>query len=50
LTAVRRIALKVLYWLAVLAVSIVLLFLLLAFFESRDASDVDNGAAPALRL
>jgi hypothetical protein len=36
---------KVIYWLAVLAVSIVLLVLLVRFFESRDESQVEGGAA-----
>lgn len=35
---------RVVYWLAVLAVSLVLVGLLLAFFESRDASKI--GSAP----
>jgi hypothetical protein len=41
-----RILLKTLYWLAVLAISLVLLVALVLFFESRDESDVDNGAIP----
>jgi hypothetical protein len=41
----RALLLKVLYWAAVLAVSIVLLVLLVRFFESRDESQVDQGAA-----
>jgi hypothetical protein len=42
--------LKVLYWLAVLVVSVALLVLLVLFFESRDSSELDQGAArpPAL--
>jgi hypothetical protein len=47
---------KVLYWLAVLAISIALLVVLVLFFESRDQSNVDNGSVllpfalgPALR-
>jgi hypothetical protein len=39
-----RILLKTLYWLAVLAISLVLLVALVLFFESRDESNVDNGA------
>ena len=35
---------KILYWTAVLAISIVLLIALVLFFESRDTSEVDNGA------
>jgi hypothetical protein len=34
---------KILYWAAVLAISIVLLIVLVLFFESRDSSQVDNG-------
>lgn len=41
---------KILYWLAVLAVSIALLIALVLFFESRDESQVENGAAPAERV
>ncbi len=45
-----RILLRVLYWLAVLAVSVVLVFLLIMLLESRDDSDIEEGAAlPALR-
>jgi len=39
----KRIALKVLYWLAVLAVSLVIVFLLVLLFESLDDSSVDQG-------
>jgi hypothetical protein len=35
---------KLLYWLAVLAVSIVLLVVLVRFFESRDDSKIDGDA------
>lgn len=35
-----------LYWLAVLAVSIVLVVLLILFFESRDQADVGASAPP----
>jgi hypothetical protein len=43
-----RILRAILYWAAVLAVSIVLLVALVLFFESRDSSNVDsNGAVPA---
>jgi uncharacterized protein YggT (Ycf19 family) len=35
---------KVLYWLAVVAISVVLLVVLMMWFESRDASKVDNSA------
>ena len=39
----RRTLARVSYWLLVLAVSLILVFLLLAFFEARDRGDV--GAA-----
>jgi hypothetical protein len=39
----RRLALKVLYWLAVLVVSLVIVFLLVLFFESLDDSSVNGG-------
>jgi hypothetical protein len=39
---------KILYWLAVLAVSIALLIALVLFLEARDESQVENGAVPAL--
>jgi hypothetical protein len=43
-----RILLKVLYWLAVLAISLALVVVLIMWFESRDASNVeDSGRAPA---
>jgi hypothetical protein len=48
----QRIALKVVYWVAVLAVSIALLVLLITLIESRDKSSVKNGgviAPPSLR-
>lgn len=38
---------RIIYWLAVLAVSIVLLILLVQFFESRDESDVGARAIGA---
>ena len=38
-----RIGLKILYWLAVLAVSIVILVVLIMLIESRDKSNVDHG-------
>jgi hypothetical protein len=38
----RTIAVKTLYWLAVLVISLTLLVLLVLFFESRDSSDLDN--------
>jgi hypothetical protein len=36
----------VLYWLAVLVISIVLVVLLILFFESRDQADVGANAPP----
>jgi hypothetical protein len=39
----RRLITAVLYWLAVLAVSFALVFLLLSFLESRDRSSIDAG-------
>ena len=33
---------KILYWTAVLAISIVLLIVLVLFFESRDSSQVNE--------
>ena len=42
-----RVLLKVLYWLAVLAISIALVIALIMFFESRDSSSVkESGALP----
>jgi cytochrome b subunit of formate dehydrogenase len=44
-----RILLKVLYWLAVLAVSLALVVGLILWFESRDASEIDDSGLPGLR-
>jgi cytochrome b subunit of formate dehydrogenase len=42
--------LKVIYWLAVVAISLALVVGLILFLESRDPSSVeDSGVAPALR-
>jgi hypothetical protein len=41
------ILLKLLYWLAVLAVSLVLVVLLILFFESRDKSSLGEPGARA---
>jgi uncharacterized protein YggT (Ycf19 family) len=41
-----RVAAKVIYWLAVLAISVVLLVVLMRWFESQDASEVDNSGVP----
>jgi hypothetical protein len=35
------------YWLAVVAISVVLVVLLILFFESRDQADVGAKATPA---
>ena len=40
----RHLALKALYWLAVLAVSLVIVFLLVLLFESLDDSSVNQGS------
>ena len=42
----QRIGLKVLYWAAVLAVSLALLVALILLIESRDQSSVGNRAVP----
>jgi cytochrome b subunit of formate dehydrogenase len=39
--------LKVLYWLAVVAISIALVIGLILWFESRDASEVEHSAHPS---
>ena len=39
-----RLLLKILYWLAVLAVSLALVVGLILFLESRDQSSIDSGA------
>jgi hypothetical protein len=41
-----RIAGKIVYWLAVVAISVALLVVLMMWFESRDASKVENSAIP----
>jgi hypothetical protein len=45
-----RILARVLYWLLVLAISVVLLVLLVSFFESRDESQLDAGTSLLLSL
>jgi hypothetical protein len=40
--------LKVLYWLAVLAVSLTLVIGLILFLESRDRSSIEGTARPGL--
>jgi hypothetical protein len=46
----QRIALRVVYWLAVLAVSVALLVGLVLLIESRDQSSVKGGVAAPTRL
>jgi hypothetical protein len=41
-----RLAGKIVYWLAVLAISLVLLVALMLFFESRDSSSVKGSEVP----
>ena len=38
--------LKLIYWLAVVAISLVLVIGLILFFESRDQSSVESSALP----
>jgi hypothetical protein len=40
--------LKILYWLAVVAVSLALVIGLILFFESRDQSSIEGAARPGL--
>ncbi len=40
---------KILYWAAVLAISIALLIALVLFFESRDSSQLHGAILPSLR-
>jgi hypothetical protein len=42
-----RLVWRILYWLAVLLISVALLVALVLFFESRDESELDRGAAPS---
>ena len=43
--------LKILYWLAVLVISLALVVGLILFLESRDQSSVDSGSAvPVIRV
>jgi hypothetical protein len=41
-----RILLKVLYWLAVLAISLALVIGLILWFESRDESEIEGSGLP----
>jgi hypothetical protein len=45
-----RIALKVLYWLAVLLISVAILVGLILLLESRDQSSLDESRAPTPAL
>jgi len=38
--------LKILYWLAVVAISVALVVGLILWFESKDASEVESSATP----
>ena len=38
--------LKLLYWLAVVAISVALVVALILWFESQDASDIENAQHP----
>lgn len=38
----RTLLRKIVYWLAVVVISVALLVLLVLFFESRDSSDLEN--------
>ncbi|MEA2396721.1 MAG: hypothetical protein QOK25_277 [Thermoleophilaceae bacterium] len=40
---------RIVYWLAVLVVSVAVLVALILLIESRDQSSVGHGGAPALR-
>jgi cytochrome b subunit of formate dehydrogenase len=42
--------LKILYWLAVLAISLALVIGLILFFESRDQSAVEGMAPPLVTI
>ena len=46
----QRVALRVLYWLAVLVVSLAILVGLILLIESRDKSNVGAAPAPVLRV
>jgi cytochrome b subunit of formate dehydrogenase len=43
-----RILLKVLYWLAVLAISVALVIGLILWFESRDESEIQGSGVQAI--
>jgi cytochrome b subunit of formate dehydrogenase len=42
--------LKILYWLAVLAISLALVIGLILFFESRDQSSIEGTLRPLLTI
>jgi cytochrome b subunit of formate dehydrogenase len=42
--------LKILYWLAVVAISVALVIGLILFLESRDRSSVEGSRAPAVMI
>jgi hypothetical protein len=42
-----RVLAKVVYWLAVLVISVALLIVLMLFFESRDDSSVEGSSLPS---
>jgi hypothetical protein len=44
---VKRVLLKVVYWLAVLIASIAILIAVILILESRDSSSVDSSRAPS---
>jgi hypothetical protein len=39
---------RILYWVAVVAISLALVIALILFFESRDQSSIERSALPAL--
>jgi hypothetical protein len=45
-----RVAKRIIYWLAVLAISVALVIVLILFFESRDQSSVESGAVHAISV
>ena len=46
----REILLRVLYWIAVLVVSLAILVALIMLLESRDSSEVGRGAPPGAAI
>ena len=50
MTGWRRWALRIVYWVAVLVVSLAVLVLLILLIESRDQSSVGSQAPPARRV